>query len=208
MPTVGAYDTVISWTSSNPTVLSNEGVVNRITDDVTVTLTAKITKGQAVLNKTFDVVVSGKLDKLDVQPTFKYDFESVNEANEVVNSGSKVGNATLKGSVSLIADEDRGQVLSVISKKTDKKVNYLALPENTFDGITSAGYTVSMWVNVDKKDTNYWEHSALFEANAGGQDKYPVTRISANLFGRINANGKWADATEISKPLQEMYGNM
>lgn len=56
-----------------------------------------------------------------------------------------------------------------------------------------------MWVNVDSTDPNYFEHSALFEANGGV--KYPVTRISANLFSRINANGVFADATEISKPL-------
>ena len=59
-----------------------------------------------------------------------------------------------------------------------------------------------MWVNVDTTDPNYFEHSALFEGNGGGQDKYPVTRISANLFSRINSNGAWADATEISKPLK------
>ena len=58
---------------------------------------------------------------------------------------------------------------------------------------------MSMWVNVDSTDPNYFEHSALFEANGGV--KYPVTRISANLFSRINANGAFADATEISKPL-------
>ena len=28
-----------------------------------------------------------------------------------------------------------------------------------------------------------------------------MTRISANLFGRINSNGAYADATKISKPL-------
>ncbi len=34
------------------------------------------------------------------------------------------------------------------------------------------------------------------------QNAYPVTRISANLFGRINSNGVWADATTISKSLK------
>jgi arabinan endo-1,5-alpha-L-arabinosidase len=56
-----------------------------------------------------------------------------------------------------------------------------------------------MWVNVDTTGPNYFEHSALFEANGGS--KYPVTRISANLYSRINANGAYADATEITKPL-------
>ena len=76
------------------------------------------------------------------------------------------------------------------------------MPTDTFNGITEEGFTVAMWVNVDTANASYWQHSALFEANAGGQNAYPVTRISANLFGRINSNGVWADATTISKSLK------
>ena len=62
-----------------------------------------------------------------------------------------------------------------------------------------------MWVNVDKTDDNYFEHSALFEASMtkeNGTPTYPITRISANLFGRINANGAYSDVTSISNPLE------
>ena len=58
-----------------------------------------------------------------------------------------------------------------------------------------------MWVNVDKDDPNYFEHSVLFEASMtkeNGTPTYPITRISANLFGRINANGALSDVTSIS----------
>lgn len=196
----GPCDTKINWTSSNKKVIDTKGKVTRQAADTEVTLTAKITKGKATLTKTFTVTVKQKLETLDVKPIYEYNFSTVND-KEVVNSGTKSGNATLVGTASVVQDTDRGSVLNITNANGTVKVNYLALPSSTFDGITGDGYTVGMWVNVDTKDASYWEHSALFEANGGGQDKYPVTRISANLYGRINAGGAWADATNISKPL-------
>jgi len=199
LPTTGAYDTTISWSSSNISVLDNQGVVNRTGNDENITLTAKISKGESVYTKIFNVLVKGKLDKLNVSPIYKYDFNTRNGSNEVVNSGSKVGKAALIGTATILEDKNRGKVLSIKNEKGAIKTNYLALPSDTLSGITNNGYTVGMWVNVDTTDPNYFEHSALFEANGGS--KYPVTRISANLYSRINANGAYADATEITKPL-------
>ena len=196
LPTTAAYDTTISWYSNSPGVLNSQGIVNRTQKDEKVTLTAKISKGKEVYTKTFNVLVKGKLDKVNVVPTYKYDF---NNTSDILNSGSKGGKAALVGTAAILDDQSRGKVLSVKNDKGAVKVNYLALPSDTFKGITGDGYTVSMWVNVDSTDPNYFEHSALFEANGGV--KYPVTRISANLFSRINANGAFADATEILKPL-------
>lgn len=196
LPTKGAYNTTITWSSSNPSVLSSQGVVNRTQDDVNVKLTAQVMKGKEIITKTFNILVKGKLENVGATPIYKYDF---NTSSDIVNSGSKGGKATLVGTASVSEDQTRGKVLNIKNDKGAQKVNYLALPSDTFNGITDKGYTVSMWVNVDSTDPNYFEHSALFEANGGV--KYPVTRISANLFSRINANGAWADATEISNPL-------
>jgi arabinan endo-1,5-alpha-L-arabinosidase len=199
LPTIGAYDTTILWTSSNPNIINSNGVVTRTGNDENVILTAKVSKDKAVYTKEFNVLVKGKLASLNVTPIYKYDFETLNGSNEVLNTGSKSGSATLVGSASIFDDRNRGKVLSIKNDKGAIKVNYLSLPSDTFKQITNTGYTVGMWVNVDSTDPNYFEHSALFEANGGV--KYPVTRISANLYSRINANGAWADATEIAKPL-------
>lgn len=204
LPTTGAYSTTITWKSSNEDIISNEGKVKRTAEDEIITLTATITKGEAAVNKEFSVLVKGILQEVGVEPIYKYDFEST-EGESIVNTGSKDGVATLVGTSSVINDDTRGKVLEIINENEERKGNYLALPKETFNGITEEGYTVSMWVNVDKNDNGYFEHSALFEAskpNEDGAPDYPITRISANLFGRINANGAWADATEISKPLE------
>ncbi|MEH6438033.1 family 43 glycosylhydrolase [Massilia sp. DD77] len=58
LPTSGARGATIAWTSSNPAVVSNTGVVNASPNgDVTLTLTARITKGTATTVKAFTVTV-------------------------------------------------------------------------------------------------------------------------------------------------------
>ncbi|AOZ93014.1 lipocalin-like domain-containing protein [Paenibacillus crassostreae] len=200
LPTSGTNNTNISWSSSREDVLSRTGEVKRLGEDVEVTLTARITKGKEAISKSYKIIVLG-ISEFNVTPIYQYDFTTTVNSIEIPNNGSKSGNATLMGSASIAVDEQRGNILQVTNTAAAKKVNYLALPTDTFDRITSEGYTVSMWVNVDKQNAAYWEHSALFEANGGGQDLYPVTRLGANLIARINSNGAWADADAITKGL-------
>lgn len=198
IPNQGACETTINWRSSNEGVLSCSGVVHRQPEDTQVTLTAFIFKGDVTITKTYDVIVKEKLTSFDVMPSYSYDFETV-DGTSVINVGSNEGEATLEGTACVVDDTKRGKVLSISNKKGAIKENYLKLPEETFADITEEGYTISMWVNVNMEDDNYWQHSALFEANANAN--YPITRISANLYGRINANGAYADATIISQGL-------
>ncbi|MFC0252212.1 family 43 glycosylhydrolase [Massilia consociata] len=57
LPTSGARGSTITWTSSNPAVVSHTGVVNAAAGDVTLTLSARIAKGTASAVKTFTVTV-------------------------------------------------------------------------------------------------------------------------------------------------------
>ncbi|MFT4143826.1 MAG: family 43 glycosylhydrolase [Mobilitalea sp.] len=200
LPTVGYYDTSIAWTSLNPDVLSTTGMVNRQVNDTTVTLRATINKGSETNIIQITVIVLGtNVGELSIDPIYRYEFDEVLDTNKIANDGTKTGDATLVGNANVINDSIHGNVLEISNADGAKKVNYLALPTDTFDGITTDGYTVGMWVNVDRAVT--FDHSALFEANGGGQDQYPVTRMGVNLFSRINSNGKWGDATSISGAL-------
>ena len=196
LPKSGAYDTDIAWHSSNTSALSSNGKVNRSSEDQDVILTATIKKGKAKITKSFNVKIKGKLDKLDKEALYKYDFD---KDSELLSSGSKSGNAALVGNASIENDSERDRVLSIKNDKESLNANYLALPSDAFTSIGENGFSVSMWVNIDKDNPDYFEHSALFEADKDGQ--YPMTRISANLYGRINADA-FSDATEISKPLE------
>jgi hypothetical protein len=58
LPGQGAFGTAIVWESSNDSIVSNDGTVKRpSTNDVKVKLTAKITFGNAMRKKSFDVTV-------------------------------------------------------------------------------------------------------------------------------------------------------
>lgn len=62
LPKIGDGGAAISWTSSNPAVIDEDGTVTRPDSDTEVTLTAKISCGTSVLNKTFTAVVSGAVE--------------------------------------------------------------------------------------------------------------------------------------------------
>ncbi len=57
LPTAGNYGAVIAWASSHPEVIKADGTVVLPTEDMTVTLTATVTVGTAVVEKTFNVRV-------------------------------------------------------------------------------------------------------------------------------------------------------
>jgi len=57
LPKIGLHGTNIIWTSSNPLVISNTGIVTRTNNDETITLTATITLGSVTDTKVFTLTV-------------------------------------------------------------------------------------------------------------------------------------------------------
>lgn len=182
----------VTWKSSNTKVITTTGAVKSQAQDTKVTLTAAIQYNQSKVEASYNVTVYAT-PKL----VCGYDFESEGKAGKVpaMKDASNQENALLMGAASVVSEEGntkRGKVLSLTNQAGAKGVNFMKLPESTFQGITKAGYTISMWVNVSQ-DT--WEHSALFEADA--KAAYPMTRIGVNLIGRINA-AAYSDAVSSS----------
>ncbi|NLG38191.1 MAG: hypothetical protein GX549_09225 [Clostridiales bacterium] len=67
LPTSGANGTTITWESSSPSALDASGKVNRTTSNRTVTLTATVTKEDAVEKREFKIVVKKKIAFTDEQ---------------------------------------------------------------------------------------------------------------------------------------------
>jgi hypothetical protein len=80
LPTTLAGDITITWASDNTAVIANNGTVTRGFDDVTVTLTATLTLGDATATKDFEVTVKG------------YDVDAALEAINI--TGALTYNAT------------------------------------------------------------------------------------------------------------------
>lgn len=178
-------DATITWTSSNQKVISPTGRVTLPAKDTSVQLTAVVQYKNVKVNKTFTVRVAHSAKLI-----YSYDFNAPADQGNALTparGSAKAEKAVLQGTASIVSDSAKGRVLKIQNEKGSKGKNYLKLPSNTLSTVTSDGYSVSMWVNVSS-DT--WEHSALFEADLAGKtaDGYPMTRIGANLIGRINAN--------------------
>jgi arabinan endo-1,5-alpha-L-arabinosidase len=135
LPTTGTRGTVISWTSSNPAVVSNTGVVTTPANgSVTVTLTATITKGGATLVKTFTVTVR-KLGGLLAY----YAFDgNLGDSNGVFAAGSVIGNRIDVAGGSLGYEPGVRGNAAVFNGATGVRLPNGLISSNT--------YTVALWV--------------------------------------------------------------
>lgn len=134
LPTTGARDAVIRWTSSHPAVLSHTGQVTSPLSDVTVTLTATITKGHAQAVKSFLVTVR-KLGSMVAH----YAFDgNLGDATGAFAAGTVVGaKIDLAGGSIAYAPGMKGSA-AVFDGATGVR-----LPNGL---IASHTYTVAMWL--------------------------------------------------------------
>lgn len=142
------YGTKIVWTTSEPAVISADGKVTRGAENVTVSLTATVIRGNAVTTKTFSVIVKAATEDAEaftLPPLYNYGFSTA-DGYLTMNTGSLVGIGTLVGGAKVVTDEYKGPVLK--NTASEGAENYLKLPNDTLKGIPN-GLTVSMWVNPD-----------------------------------------------------------
>jgi arabinan endo-1,5-alpha-L-arabinosidase len=135
LPTAGSRGTTISWTSSNPAVVSNTGVVTTpASGSVTVTLTARISKGPLTQTKVFNVTVT-KLGGLVAY----YAFDgNLGDSNGSFAAGAVIGNKIDVAGGSLGYEAGLRGSAAVFNGATGVR-----LPNGL---ISSNSYTVSLWV--------------------------------------------------------------
>jgi len=134
LPTSAARDSVISWASSNPSVLSNTGQVTSPANDVTVTLTATISKGPVKAVKTFVVTVR-KLGSMLAH----YAFDgNLGDSTGAFGAGAVVGSRI---------DLAGGSMAYEAGMKGSAAVFNGASGVRLPDGLISSNtYTVAMWL--------------------------------------------------------------
>lgn len=142
LPTEGAYETEITWESSNPEIVSDQGVVNRpdSNSDGTITLTATIRKGDITDTKTFTIAVQPQTEGgLVAYYSFNDNLENdINQGEIGTITGDRVDNT---GGTISFEDGKFGQ-----SAVFDGSSG-LRLPDGL---ITSNKYTVSLWLNPEE----------------------------------------------------------
>ena len=135
LPASGARGATIAWASSNPAVVSNTGVVSASPNgDVTLTLTARITKGTASMVKTFTVTVRKAGGLLA-----HYAFDgNLFDSNGVFAPGSVIGSRIDVAGGSLGYEAGVKGNAAVFNGATG-----IRLPNGL---ISSNNYTVALWL--------------------------------------------------------------
>jgi arabinan endo-1,5-alpha-L-arabinosidase len=139
LPTEGAQLSSISWSSSNPAVVSASGVVTRPepgAGDASVTLTATITKGAVTATKSFAVTVK---EKVPGGLLARYGFEGdLSDSSGQVGAGSVTGNRI---------DNTGGAISYAAGVQGDAAVfdgaSGVRLPNGLIEGNS---YSVAMWL--------------------------------------------------------------
>lgn len=134
LPTSGARGSVISWTSSNPAVVSNTGVVTIPASDVTLTLTARISKGSASAIKTFTVTV-----RRSGAPMAHYAFDgNLRDSSGALAAGVVTGNRLDVGGGSISYETGVKGSAAVFNGTSGVR-----LPNGL---IATNNYTVALWI--------------------------------------------------------------
>lgn len=189
LPVTGKNDTVISWISSDPTVLDTDGTVTAGTENTDVTLTAVFGDGSASLEKSFTVTVvaagsEGRLnyiaDNLDLGISYAADDISLcNErdgaaitwtGNELINSD---------GTVNRIAAEDTETELKATFSYNGKTI------ERTYP-ITVAGKTAGYLTTYVAK----YEHDMGSEFAEYPSNKYTDNARTDVMYYALSADGE------------------
>jgi arabinan endo-1,5-alpha-L-arabinosidase len=135
LPTTAARGATIGWTSSNPAVVSNTGVVTTpATGSINVVLVARITKGTATLIKTFPVTVT----KLGGLVAYYALDGNLNDSNGAFAPGAVIGDKIDVAGGSLSFETGVRGSAAVFNGATGIRLPNGLISTNT--------YTVSMWL--------------------------------------------------------------
>lgn len=198
LPTKGARGAVISWQTSDETVITDKGVISPPEvgePDLTATLTATITKGTAIATKTFSIVV------MPIDPTYglaaQYSFEGdLSDSSGNFGAGTVTGNRIDNSSGTITYDDGVTGKAAVFDGNSGIK-----LPDGL---ISSDRYSVSMWLNVEqhtqfstsffgaKADNSWislvpqsWDNNTMLWAGEAWYDATTGSRIRANEWHHV-----------------------
>ncbi|MCJ8007516.1 lipocalin-like domain-containing protein [Lederbergia wuyishanensis] len=208
LPTEGARGTEISWHSSNPEIISEQGIVNRPAvgeENATVTLTATVTKGGATATKTFTVIVlAEKLPMLVAHYTFEHDLSDRTKnvgagmptGDRIDKKGGKISYGTgISGQAAIFDGASGIRLPNGLISSNQYSVSLWLNPEQLTDFTTTffGARTTDSWVSIVPKgpvraETMVWSGSAWYDAVTGMQ--IPKNQWSNITFtvdeGKIN----------------------
>ncbi|WP_417762298.1 LamG-like jellyroll fold domain-containing protein [Shewanella sp.] len=199
----GPYASGVTWVSSNPSLVSNDGVVTRPTmtqGDQQVTLTATITLDGQTATKDFVVTVRSMGAPTPIAE-FNFDNSDLSDAQSNFSSGTV---AQRTGSSIVASDSPVSYSEGVVGNALVLSDGLgVQLPNNMIDDDT---YSISLWINPSAL-TSYTP--ALFGYSDANNWISMIPRghdgVSNNtmVWSAINGNGYYDTNTQFRMPVNE-----
>ncbi|MFF2093341.1 immunoglobulin-like domain-containing protein, partial [Paenibacillus sp. NPDC058174] len=204
LPTAGASGTTITWSSSDATVVDEDGKVTRpsyTAGDKDVTLTATITKGGVTETKTFTVMVKASLptdaeavadDKAALEVSFGSGDSATNVTKDLTLPATGASGTTITWSSSdaTVIDED-GKVTRPSYTAGDKDVTLTAT-------ITKGGVTETKTFTIKVKASSLTDAEAVADDKAALEVSFGSGDSATNVTKDLTLPAAGASGTTIT----------
>ena len=202
LPTQGSLGATISWVSNQPNSISNSGVVSALTTDITVLLTATITKGTANETKVFSlVVVKEALNAGFCQADYNVNTEWASGAGISMKVTNHLGNLS-SWEVTFTFPSTQtidGDLWNGIETQTERYVQVL---NEGYNGDVSDGGLIEFGFNLKHNGrndipTDIRLNGKLCDGQIGGLEKpSKPTNLIFELINNVKVNLGWDDNSE------------
>ncbi len=192
LPTEGTDGVSIAWRSSEPDVLSADGVYNpaaMTANSMPVDLYLTMSAGKYELTDTISVTVTKNDGEYHTGLAAYYNFDNIPVVNQVNNAETALLKSSGANTVpSLTTDASRSGSVMRTTFGAAGNESYAELT-NSLQGLALAdGFTVSLWVN--NVDGNLWDDIFSFFNSTSTARLY----MTGNTYvGYNNAAGNWID---------------
>lgn len=197
LPTVGDYDTEITWESSDDGILDFEGYVERPTEDTVVTLTATITLGDLVETKEFQVTVKGFNRTIVNTPVagtpYKLVVSQLNLAKDLYFKGTFDGNF-------YATTENGAEAAVVMLEETEGGFFFKSVTTEKYINLNAS----TAYLELGATPVTVWSHNATYNtltAKVGTETYYLGT---FNEFTTISKSAISYAATSFVSHLVEL----
>ena len=197
LPTVGDFDTEITWESSDDGILDFEGYVERPTEDTVVTLTATITLGDLVETKEFQVTVKGFNRTIVNTPVagtpYKLVVSQLNLAKDLYFKGTFDGNF-------YATTENGAEAAVVMLEETEGGFFFKSVTTEKYINLNAS----TAYLELGATPVTVWSHNATYNtltAKVGTETYYLGT---FNEFTTISKSAISYAATSFVSHLVEL----
>lgn len=203
-------NTTLTWTSSNPDVLSSTGKYNPQTEAVDLTMTARLENGNYFWERQYSTraAAAGTISGNTTDGLVAYyNFDEKPTENKYdMNQQAQYGRMSTSTTVPSLADDYSrfGKILHQYFGANGSN-SYTRFPNPLYGCNDLAGFTVSCWVK--RTDANLYDALFSFFSGTKASEELPRLYMTGNCYLGFNDNaGNWFDVNHPDKKTMTQLG--